>query len=96
MGVGLIMVSIGKPEIGKQLIRHLEIPNGSQYIFVDPDNVLYDALNLNKGIKETFFTPSTPFAMLDRFTKKGGMSELTEVLSKWNNGMFPFVRLPWS
>ena len=82
------MVSIGKPQVGKQLIEHLDIPNGKRYLFVDPDNVLYDVLNLNKGIKETFFSPGTPFAFLDRFTKKDGMKELTEVLSKWNKGMY--------
>jgi hypothetical protein len=86
MGVSLIMVSIGKPQIGKELIEHLGVPNGKECLFVDPDNALYDTLNLNKGIKETFFSPSTPFAFLGRFTKKDGMKELTEVLSKWNKG----------
>lgn len=80
------MVSIGKPQVGKDLIQHLEIPNGKEFLFVDPENVLYNDLQLNKGVKETFFSPSTPFAFLDRFTKKDGMKELTEVLSKWNKG----------
>lgn len=53
---------------------------------VDPENALYDDLDLNRGVKETFFSPSTPFAFLDRFTKKDGMKELGEVLSKWNKG----------
>mmetsp|Transcript_8656 Transcript_8656/g.15794 ORF Transcript_8656/g.15794 Transcript_8656/m.15794 type:complete len:142 (-) Transcript_8656:245-670(-) len=82
------MVSIGKPEAGQQLVEHLEIPNGSEYLFVDPENILYDALHLNKGIKETFFSPGTPFAFLDRFTKKDGTKELKEVLSKWSKAFF--------
>lgn len=82
------MVSIGKPEVGKQLMEHLSIPNLADYLYVDPDNVLYDSLKLNKGIKETFFTPSTPVAFLNRFTQPGGTSELVEVLSKWNKGMY--------
>jgi hypothetical protein len=43
-------------------------------------------LDLNRGIKETFFTPTTPLSFLDRFTKKDGMTNLVEVLSKWNKG----------
>jgi AhpC/TSA antioxidant enzyme len=86
LGVNLILVSIGKPEKGRQLIDHLEIANGEKYLFVDPENALYDDLLLNKGVKETFFSPSTPFSFLDRFTKKDGMKELMEVLSKWSSG----------
>jgi hypothetical protein len=52
----------------------------------DPENKLYDILKLNRGIKETFFTPSTPFAFLERFTKPDGTKELLEVLFKWNKG----------
>ena len=81
-----MMVSIGKPEVGKQLLEHLEFKNGDQYLFVDPENALHDALKLNQGVKETFFSVETPFAFLDRFTKSGGMKELGTVLSKWNKG----------
>ncbi len=55
----------------------------------DPDNVLYDALALNRGLKETFFSPSTPLAFLTRFSKPNGAKELVEVLSKWNKGRLP-------
>jgi hypothetical protein len=37
-------------------------------------------------VKETFFSVSTPLSFLDRFTKKDGMKDLIEVLSKWNKG----------
>ena len=53
----------------------------------DPENVLYNSLDLNKGVKETFFSIDTPFAFLERFTKPNGTKELGEVLSKWNKGM---------
>lgn len=86
MHVKLVLVSIGKPEIAKNLIQHLDIPNGEAYLYVDPENVLYDALHLNRGIKETFFSPSTPLAFLDRFTRPDGMKELRQVMSKWNKG----------
>ena len=32
--VTLIMVSIGKPEIGKELVAHLQLTNGEHYLFV--------------------------------------------------------------
>ena len=80
------MVSIGVPEKGAALVQHLGIENGEDLLYVDPDNVLYDALNLNRGVGRTFFNINTPFAFLDRFTKKKGTKELIWVLSKWSNG----------
>jgi hypothetical protein len=93
--LNLIMVSIGKPEVGKQLIDHLNIPKGQDYLYVDPESAVYHDLLLNKGIKETFFSFSTPLAFLERFTKKDGMEELTEVLSKWNKGTLVIISV-WS
>mmetsp|Transcript_34203 Transcript_34203/g.48612 ORF Transcript_34203/g.48612 Transcript_34203/m.48612 type:complete len:133 (+) Transcript_34203:209-607(+) len=82
------MVSIGKPEIGKELVAHLGLTNGQDYLFVDPENALYDDLDLNRGVKETFFSPSTPLAFLDRFTSQDGMKDLMEVLGKWNKAFY--------
>mmetsp|Transcript_31870 Transcript_31870/g.52551 ORF Transcript_31870/g.52551 Transcript_31870/m.52551 type:complete len:139 (+) Transcript_31870:534-950(+) len=82
------MVSIGKPEVGKDLVAHLELQGGDQFMFVDPDNSLYDQLDLNRGVVETFFSPSTPLAFLDRMTRKDGMKDLMEVLSKWNKAVY--------
>jgi hypothetical protein len=87
MGIKLVMVSIGKPEIGRQLIDHLEFANGEQYLFVDPENALYDNLDLNRGVKRTFFSPSTPLSFLDRLSKPDGAKELKEILFKWSKGM---------
>ena len=82
------MVSIGKPEVGKELVAHLMLEEGEKYLFVDPENAIYDDLDLNRGIKETFFSPSTAFSFLDRFTKEDGFEELGEVLSKWSKAAF--------
>ena len=82
------MVSIGKPEVGKDLVQHLELQDGEEFLFVDPENALYDQLDLNRGVKETFFSVSTPFAFLDRFTSKGGTKELMEVLGKWKDAVY--------
>lgn len=82
------MVSIGKPEVGKDLVAHLELQDGEKFLFVDPENSLYDVLDLNRGVKETFFSPSTPLSFLERFTKKDGMKDLMEVLSKWDKAFY--------
>ena len=88
IGVKLVLVSIGKPEIGKRLVEHLQLPKGDEYLFVDPENALYDSLQLNRGVRETFYSIETPFSFLNRLTKPNGMKQLGQVLSKWNRGMF--------
>jgi AhpC/TSA antioxidant enzyme len=95
--IPFIMVSIGVPEKASLLIDHLEL---SRYgtdtkLFVDPDNAVYDALDLNRGIQRTFFSPSTPFAFLDRLTEPGGLQELGGVLAKWNKGVL-YTMVPFS
>lgn len=83
--VSLTMVSIGVPEKAKELIQHLKIENGDSLLFVDPDNAVYDALDLRRGVARTFANPATPFAFLDRI-KEQDLSDLFQVLSKWSNG----------
>jgi len=68
------------------LITHLQIPNGDQFVFADPENTLYDRLDLNRGVPSTFFSIATPLALGDRFLK-GDTKDLGEVLEKWKNGM---------
>ena len=87
-GVNLVMVSIGLPGKGQKLIDHLEFKNGEKYLFVDPENAMYDALNLNFGVQRTFFDINIPFAFLDRITSKDGLKALGEILSKWNKAFF--------
>jgi len=88
----LVVISIGKPEIGKKLIDHLEVTNGEEWIFVDPANILYDALELNSGIETTFFSPDIPFAFRDRFFgmngRKDGTKDLFDVLGKWKDAVY--------
>lgn len=83
-----VMVSIGIPAKAKSLIEHLELRNFEKRLYVDPENILYNSLDLNKGVKETFFSIDTPFAFLERFTKPNGTKELGEVLSKWNKAFY--------
>ena len=87
-GITLVMVSIGTPANGNKLADHLAIPNLRDFLYLDPENALYDSLNLNKGLKSTIFSPATSFAFLRRFTTRGAMTELNEVLPKWSKGTF--------
>jgi len=85
-GIGLKMISIGKPEVGASLCDHLGVKDCSNFLFADPENKLYNDLELNKGVDVTFFNPATPFAIKDRLFKKDGMKRLNEVLGKWSGG----------
>lgn len=89
--IELVLVSIGKPEAGQKLRRHLNIANGDEWIFVDPENALYDALQLNSGIETTFFSIETPFAFRDRFFgtngREDGVKDLIDILSKWKDAV---------
>lgn len=96
----LVLVSIGKPEVLKNVIDHLgldedtkrnsnnnNIRKAEEYFFVDPENDLYDRLDLNRGV-QNLITWGTSFSFLDRFLTKGGMNELLEVLLKWNKAIY--------
>lgn len=82
------MISIGTPEVGSDLMNHLSLKDGDEYVFADPTNSVHDAVRVNRGVQNTFFNINTPFAFLDRFTKKGGMTDLNEVLGKWNKAIY--------
>jgi hypothetical protein len=84
--VRLVLVSVGRPEVGRELVEHLGFRDGNKYLFVDPTNALYDALDLNRGVRRTFFSADTAFAFLDRFARKDGTKDLQGVLSKWSKG----------
>lgn len=75
-------VGIGTPGKGRLVADH--VGYDSTKLFADPDNVLYDALSLNSGLQRTFFSPSTPYAILDRLTSSG-MGDLNGVLGKWGD-----------
>lgn len=75
-----------------KLTKHLQIDNGQEWLYVDPDNVLYDALQLNYGIGTTFFSIDTPLAFKDRIFgsngRKDGMEDLLDVMSKWKDAVY--------
>lgn len=85
-GINLTMISIGRPEIGRELMTHLDIPNGKEFVFADINNSLYDVLQLNTGLKG-IINPKTAFAFRDRIFN-GEMGEIFEVLGKWKNAVY--------
>jgi len=85
-----VIVSIGLPEKGRELCQHLNIENGEEILFVDPENSLYSDLELNKGVQATFFNPAIAFAFKDRLFRDGRLAseELMEVLGKWKDAVY--------
>ncbi len=61
----LVLISIGKPEIGMELCKHLGIPKGEEWIYADPENDAYDRLKLNRGWG-TMIRPATALRFRDR------------------------------
>ena len=90
--IDLVVISIGLPEKGNKLVEHLDVQDGIEWIFVDPENISYDALKLNSGIASTFASIDTPFAFRDRIFglngRKDGMKDLLDVLGRWKDVIF--------
>lgn len=73
----LSLISIGKPEIGLKLCKHLGIQNGEDWIFADPENDAYDRLKLNRGWG-TMIRPATALRFRDRIFGGGGDGKQTQ------------------
>lgn len=62
-----------------------------EWIYVDPSNTLYDALELNGGITN-FITAETPFAFRDRIFgmngRQDGIKGLLDIMSKWKDAIY--------
>lgn len=84
--VRLVMVSIGKPEVGKSLVQHLGVSNGEDFVYADMDNALYDSLDLNRSLVN-FINPATAFSFRDRIFENR-MGDIIEVLSKWKDAIY--------
>ena len=85
-GVDLALISIGKPEVGTELMGHLGIDGGEEWIYADPENDAYDRLRLNRGW-DTMIRPATAFRFKDRIFGDGApLDSLFDVLGKWKDG----------
>lgn len=88
----MAVVSIGVSEKAQALLKHLDIQNGNEWLFCDPDNIVYEALDMNNSVASTFFSPETPYAFRDRIFglngRKDGLQDLFNVLSKWKDAAY--------
>ena len=55
-GIVLVAIGIGTPERAQEFCELTGFP--AAQLLADPDNVCYDALQLNKGAITTFFSPT--------------------------------------
>lgn len=86
--MALAIVSIGKAEVGKKLCEHLGVVGGEEFIFADPENEVYDRLELNRGWN-TMIRPATAFRFKDRIFGSGEpLDELFNVLGKWKDAVY--------
>merc|ERR1712194_463686 len=87
-GVDLIMISIGKPDVGRELINHLGLEKGEEFLYTDINNVLYNELYLNSGFLTSLVnSPATAFSFRDRIFN-GKMGVFMEVMGKWKDAIY--------
>jgi len=79
-------VGIGTLETARKFCAHVPFPE--RYLYTDPDNAIYDALGLRNGVDATFFSASTPFAILDRI-QKDGAADLIAATKRWKPWLPP-------
>jgi len=72
-----------------QLCKHLNIKDGEEWIFADPENDAYDNLSLNRGW-DTMIRPATAFRFKDRIFagKDESLDKLFDVLGKWKDAVY--------
>lgn len=70
------------------MVAHLAIDNGEQFIYADPENALYDDLDLNRGLASTFFSPAIPFKFRDKIFSGYDFDDLFQVLGKWKDAFY--------
>jgi len=85
-GFKLLMVSIGTPERAKDFVARTGFP--AEALFLDPDNVTYDALGLKRSVQDTFFNIATPLSLAKR-VMESKTGDLAQVLNGWEPWMTP-------
>ncbi|GAX72876.1 hypothetical protein CEUSTIGMA_g331.t1 [Chlamydomonas eustigma] len=86
IGVKLLMVSIGTPERSKDFVARTGFPASNLYL--DPENITYDALQLKNTVQDTFFNVATPLSIAKRFAE-GKSGDLMDILDGWQPWMTP-------
>jgi len=84
--VRTLCVGIGTLETAHKFCDHVGFP--AEHLYTDPDNAVYAALGLRKGVGATLFSASTPFAILDR-VRKDGAADLLAATARWKPWLPP-------
>lgn len=80
VGAKLLLVSIGTNE--KLAMFHDETQFPLETLYADADSACYEALDLYKSVRRTFFDPATPVSMLRRIQSEG-MGDLGNIMKRW-------------
>ncbi|KAG2445201.1 hypothetical protein HYH02_008669 [Chlamydomonas schloesseri] len=86
MGIKLFLVSIGTHARSKDFVEVTGFP--AENLFADPNNDLYTALGLVKGVGATFLSVDTPLAIKRRMDT-GNTADLMEILPRWQPWLPP-------
>lgn len=77
----LVCIGIGTHERSKEFAGHVGFPD--KYLYADPNNAVYDALELIKSSPtQLFFDTRTPLSLGKRI-KKGKTDDLRAALANW-------------
>jgi hypothetical protein len=76
----LIAIGIGTAERAQEFSDHVKFP--ADLLFADPENIVYERLELVKGLQDTFFNPSTPLAIAKRL-QENRVGDLAAALGQW-------------
>jgi len=82
----LFLLSVGTLETARKFCDHVDFPR--ENLYADPENSAYTALNLVKGVQQTFFTIDTPLSILKR-AQKDGAADLIAATSRWKPWLPP-------
>ena len=87
--IGLSVISIGKPEVGKAVTEHLNLEDANLWVYSDPDSALYSTMDLNGGLGN-FITMDTAYTFRDRIlgNRQDGLSDFKDVMKKWQNAFY--------
>jgi len=79
-GIKLVAVGIGYPEIGREFCELTGFD--PTLLYADPENVMYEALELEKSVASLAFSPQTPFSLANRVVQ-GRFQDLSKALQSW-------------
>lgn len=75
-GYKLVILSIGKPESGKEFCERVPVPE--DLLYLDLERNVYRSLEMYEGLSRTFFNAATPMAIM-----RNGMEEFKKAVENY-------------